>query len=140
MSDAAGRQRIDKWLWFARFAKTRTLAQKLVEAGRVRVNRERINAASQIVRPGDVLTMQLERQVRVVRIVDPGTRRGPASEAQTLYEDLTPPPPPRDSAARNDVATPGGPRPTKRDRRVLDAWHSSAAGGTGNTFPDDDED
>jgi ribosome-associated heat shock protein Hsp15 len=86
---AEERQRIDKWLFFARVVKSRSLAAKLAQAGRVRVNREKIDQASQIVRPGDVLTITLDRRILVYRIVSPGTRRGPAEEARLLYEDLT---------------------------------------------------
>lgn len=134
MNEEAGRQRIDKWLWFARLAKSRSIAQKLVTGGKVRVNRDKIDASSRLVRPGDVLTVTFERQVRVIRILDPGTRRGPAPEAQRLYEDLTPP------ATVSAPVVRGGPRPTKRDRRVLDAFHSTAAGDGGEDFPSDDED
>ena len=134
MSEETGRQRIDKWLWFARFAKSRSIAQKLVMGGKVRVNRDKIDASSRLVRPGDVLTLSLERQIRVVRILDPGTRRGPAPEAQRLYEDLTPP------ATLTEPVIRGGPRPTKRDRRVLDAFHSASSGDEGENFPNDDED
>jgi ribosome-associated heat shock protein Hsp15 len=86
---AEERQRIDKWLFFARVVKSRSLAAKLAQAGRVRVNREKIDQASQIVRPGDVLTITLDRRILVYRVVSPGTRRGPAEEARLLYEDLT---------------------------------------------------
>ncbi|MET4636703.1 RNA-binding S4 domain-containing protein [Kaistia defluvii] len=134
MSEETGRQRIDKWLWFARFAKSRSIAQKLVMGGKVRVNRNKIDASSRLVRPGDVLTLSLERQIRVVKILDPGTRRGPAPEAQRLYEDLTPP------AILTEPVIRGGPRPTKRDRRVLDAFHSASSGDEGENFPNDDED
>jgi ribosome-associated heat shock protein Hsp15 len=137
MNEDVGRQRIDKWLWFARLAKSRSIAQKLVTGGKVRVNRDKIDASSRLVRPGDVLTITFERHVRVIRILDPGTRRGPAPEAQRLYEDITPP------APISPVAQPlqrGGPRPTKRDRRVLDAFHSGTAAEGGEDFPDDGED
>lgn len=83
------RQRIDKWLFFARAVKSRSLAAKLVQAGHVRLNREKIDQAAQLVKPGDVLTMKLERGVVVWRVLLPGKRRGPAEEARTLYEDLT---------------------------------------------------
>lgn len=83
-------QRLDKWLWFARFFKTRSLAAKLCEAERVRVNRIVVAKAHQAVRVGDVLTFPQARQIRVVRILALGGRRGPASEARTLYEDLAP--------------------------------------------------
>ncbi|WP_062111080.1 RNA-binding S4 domain-containing protein [Aureimonas sp. AU40] len=88
---AGGEQRIDKWLFFARVVKSRSLAQKLAVSGAVRVNREKIGHAARIVRPGDVLTISVHERVRVLRVLDPGLRRGPASEAARLFEDLTPP-------------------------------------------------
>ena len=88
MSDETGRQRLDTWLWFARFAKTRTSAAKLVRDGFVRVNGERIVKAAKAVGPGDVLTVAAGHGTCVVRIVSPGERRGPAPEAQTLYREL----------------------------------------------------
>ena len=131
MTDDAPRQRIDKWLWFARLAKTRTLAQKLAVSGRVRVNRERNDSASRLLKIGDTLTIALERDVRVLRVVSPGIRRGPATEARLLYEDLSPPPPVREPG----VATGGrtGARPTKRDRRAIDAFQA----GPGDDFSED---
>jgi ribosome-associated heat shock protein Hsp15 len=86
---AAPRQRIDKWLWFARIVKSRTLAAKLVTEGRIRVNSLRIETAAKSVGPGDVLTIALERDVKVLRILANGERRGPYSEARLLYDDLT---------------------------------------------------
>ncbi|MBB5752450.1 RNA-binding S4 domain-containing protein [Prosthecomicrobium pneumaticum] len=85
---AGERQRIDKWLWFARFTKSRTGAQRLVEAGAVRVNREKVDQPSRLVGPGDVLTLVTPAAVRVVRIAACGGRRGPAEEARRLYEDV----------------------------------------------------
>ncbi len=116
MSDGA-RQRIDKWLWFARVVKTRTLAQKLVLSGAVRINREKCASASHPLKIGDVLTIAVGRGIRVLKVLAPGERRGPPVEAQGLYEDLSPPPPPREEPAGS-----GGPRPTKRDRRTMDAF------------------
>ena len=87
---SANRQRIDKWLFFARVVKSRSLAAKLAASGHVRVNREKITQASHPVKPGDVLTIALDRRVLVYRIVASGTRRGPAEEARRLYEDLAP--------------------------------------------------
>jgi ribosome-associated heat shock protein Hsp15 len=84
------RQRLDKWLFFSRAVKSRTLAQKLIEAGFVRVNSDRTTHTDHQVGPGDVLTMTLGKRLIVWRILDIGTRRGPATEAATLYEDLTP--------------------------------------------------
>jgi ribosome-associated heat shock protein Hsp15 len=80
--------RLDKWLWQARFFKTRSLAAQLVAKRRLRINQTIITKAHHRVRPGDVLTFPQGRLVRVVRVVDLGGRRGPASEAQALYEDL----------------------------------------------------
>jgi ribosome-associated heat shock protein Hsp15 len=117
----AGRIRLDKWLWHARFFKTRGLAAGVVKGGHVRVNGNRAGKPAQMVRAGDVLTFAQGRITRVVCITAPGTRRGPASEAQTLYDDLTPAPDPRDET----IVSPnpryeGKGRPTKRDRRKLD--------------------
>ncbi len=117
------RQRIDKWLFFARVAKSRTLAGKFVASGHVRLNRDKISSPSQMVKIGDVLTITLERRILVLKIVDGGTRRGPASEAQGLYEDLSPPAP-----AKAEMPTvvgerePGAGRPTKRNRREIDKF------------------
>jgi len=82
------RLRLDKWLWFARFFKSRSLAQKLCESGRLRINGQVVRKTHQTLRPGDVLTFPKGRDIRVIRVVALGTRRGPAPEAQTLYEDL----------------------------------------------------
>ena len=83
-----GRQRLDKWLWFARVVKSRSLAARLVGDGHVRVNGARIVVPARAVGVGDVLTIALERQVRVLKVLEPGERRGPFAEAQHLYEDL----------------------------------------------------
>ncbi|PYF09202.1 heat shock protein Hsp15 [Rhodobacter viridis] len=85
MSDG-DRIRIDKWLWQARFVKSRALAVDLVAAGRVRVNGQKTEKPGRAVGPGDVLTLVLGPEVRVLRILACGTRRGPAPEAATLYE------------------------------------------------------
>jgi ribosome-associated heat shock protein Hsp15 len=121
-----GRQRIDKWLWFARMAKSRTLAQKLAVSGRVRVNRERNRSASRPVQPGDILTIALDSGVRVLKVVAPGSRRGPATEARLLFEDLSPPPVSASPALADRPSGEG--RPTKRDRRAIDALKRSAGG------------
>lgn len=114
---SAGKIRLDKWLWYARFLKTRGLAARLVSGGHVRVNGVKAAKPAQSVGPGDVLTFPQGRVIRVVRIVAAGTRRGPAPEAQALYHDLTPDPDPDTAAAPRS----GGERPTKRDRRALRA-------------------
>ena len=88
-------QRIDKWLWHARFARTRSAAQRLALSGHVRVNREKVVAASRLVRRGDVLTLALGPGVRVVRICGIAERRGSFDEARLLYEDEGSPAPTR---------------------------------------------
>ena len=83
------RQRIDRWLWHARLVRTRGDAAALADAGYVRVNGARIAAPSRQVRTGDVVTVALDRRVRVLKVRGFVERRGPADAAQTLYEDLT---------------------------------------------------
>jgi ribosome-associated heat shock protein Hsp15 len=121
-SAPVSRQRLDKWLWFARVLKSRTLAAKLVAEGHVRINGVRADAPAKAVAPGDVLTISLERAVKVFRVVSGGSRRGPYEEARLLYEDLSPPPPPRTPGALFPRRAPGAGRPTKRERRSLAAW------------------
>lgn len=82
--------RVDKYLWFARFFKTRSLATKRANGGRIRVNGNKIKKSNDPVRVGDILTLAQGDQIRVIRVLDLGTRRGPAQEAQNLYEDITP--------------------------------------------------
>jgi ribosome-associated heat shock protein Hsp15 len=114
------RQRLDKWLFFSRAVKSRTLAQKFIETGAVRVNSERTIHSDHQVGAGDVLTMTLHERLKIWRILDPGTRRGPATEAAALYEDLSPPPLPREAAPPLFGARdPGTGRPTKKDRRNI---------------------
>lgn len=117
---AAGSLRLDKWLWFARVVKSRTLAAGLVEAGKVRVNRVKVEKPSHAVRVGDVLTVTVGQRVRVFEIAALGVRRGPAPEAQALYVDRTPPPPPPEAIGGTPVRDAGQGRPTKRDRRRID--------------------
>jgi ribosome-associated heat shock protein Hsp15 len=85
-----GTQRLDRWLWFARVVKSRTLAAEAVALGKVRVNRVRAAKASQALRPGDVLTLALGGRIRVLKVLATGVRRGPAAEARTLYELISP--------------------------------------------------
>ena len=82
-----GRIRLDKWLWQARFFKSRGLSAEIVEAGHVRVNGARVHKPAQLVGPGDVLTFAQGHEIRVIRILGCGARRGPATEAQGLYRD-----------------------------------------------------
>jgi ribosome-associated heat shock protein Hsp15 len=81
-------QRLDKWLWHARMTRTRTLAAKLVAAGFVRINGQRVSDPARLVRGGDVLTLALAHTTRVVKIVGFKLRRGSATVAQTLYIDV----------------------------------------------------
>lgn len=116
----AERQRLDKWLWYARVVKTRSLAAKLAGEGAVRVNQVKTDSPSKAVRPGDVLTIALERDVRILKICAPGASRRPYEEARLLYEDLTPPPPPKEQRpAPQALREPGSGRPTGRERRVM---------------------
>jgi len=135
-------QRLDKWLWFTRIVKSRTLAAALIGGGKVRVNRQRVTKASYMLKLGDVVTAMVAKKVRVLKMLEAGHRRGPAQEAQSLYEDLSP------DGAVNPSLTPaeggtirgmgnredfpdkvfsrsrGAGRPTKRDRRKIDRLKS----------------
>jgi ribosome-associated heat shock protein Hsp15 len=117
--------RLDKWLWFARFLKSRSLASKLCAGGGVRINRRVVDKASAQVRTGDVLTFPLGTRIRVIRINALGSRRGPAAEAQTLYEDLSEPVEKQPAAAASRSR--GSGRPTKADRRALDRLQGNRA-------------
>lgn len=118
------KERLDRFLFFSRAVKSRTLAQKIIETGAVRVNSERTARSDHKVGAGDVLTMSLHGRILVWRILDPGMRRGPASEAQGLYEDLSPPPVPRAEQSAYEAAIAerpaGAGRPTKKERRDTD--------------------
>ena len=121
MSAPSPKLRADKWLWQARFFKTRSLSAKVITGGHLRVNGQKIAKASHGVTIGDVLTFPQANRVRVTKVLAPGERRGPAPEAQTLYEDLTPEEKPVPRSPGSD----GKGRPTKRDRRNLDLMKSS---------------
>ncbi len=112
------RQRIDKWLWHARVVRTRSAAASLAAGGQVRINGARIGAASHPVKPGDIVTIALDR-VRVLKVLSFSDRRGPARTAQALYQDLAPKPVgPAEASA--GLRARGSGRPTKRERRALD--------------------
>lgn len=115
------RLRLDRWLFFSRLVKSRSLAAKMIEHGRVRVNGEKTHQAKRAVGPGDVLTIAIPAGVKIFKLLACGTRRGPAPEAQTLYEDMTPPPPPKEERdlAPSDFAPSPGRRPTKHERDRL---------------------
>lgn len=112
-----GTQRIDKWLWHARLARTRTAAQRLAISGQIRVNRVKNGSTSRAVRIGDVLTVASEAGVRILRISGVADRRGSAADVHALYEDLTPATPASPAEARASSAR--VPRPSARDRRAL---------------------
>lgn len=109
----AAAQRIDKWLWFARIVKSRTLAAQLVQDGKVRVNRTKVAKPAQTVRAEDVLTIAIRGNIQVLKVLAPGARRGPPAEARLLYELLSGP-------ASASPADPGSGRPSKRARRLID--------------------
>ena len=126
-SPRTGGQRVDTWLWHARLFKTRTLAATVVSSGKVRLTRNgetsRIGKTAASIYPGDELTFPKGRQIRIIRVEALATRRGPAPEAQALYEDLTPPPLPKaERPARPAEREPGAGRPTKKERRAMDQF------------------
>jgi ribosome-associated heat shock protein Hsp15 len=82
------RQRLDKWLWHARVVKARSSAAALVEAGHVRINGIREKAPGHAVKAGDVVTIGLDNSVRILKVVAFAERRGDATAARVLYEDL----------------------------------------------------
>ncbi len=118
MSTIRSSARVDKWLWHARIVKSRSLASQLVRAGKVRINRTRISSAAKPVRAGDTLTISLRGNVRVLHVLALGVRRGPAREAQRLYEERSPVRRSQDGAReiRRDAGTR---RPTKKERRQI---------------------
>lgn len=110
---------MDKWLWAARFFKTRSLAAAACQGGRIDVNEQAAKPA-RLVRPGDTVRVTVESGRRVVRVTALADRRGPAMAARALYADLTPPAPPIVRLARAAYRAPGTGRPTKRERRAID--------------------
>ena len=118
MSEPTQKLRIDKWLWHARFFKTRSLAAKVVSGGKLRVNGQPISKPAYMVSALDVLTFPQADTVRVIKVLALGDRRGPAPEAQQLYEDLDPPKP-REEIPEQVPRFEGKGRPTKKDRRAL---------------------
>lgn len=127
MSEAS--QRLDKWLWCARFFKSRSLAARFCDEGKLRVSGQVTYKAHYSVRPGDVLTFPLGPHIRVIKILALAERRGPAPEARSLYEDLSCPvsldsQPLNPEIGRRDAHSG---RPTKADRRAIDRLRSSRA-------------
>ena len=131
MTNATDRLRLDKWLWQARFCKSRAVAARLCQGGRLRLGGSPVAKAHQAVRVGDVLTFPQGTFIRVVRVLKLGLRRGPATEARTLYEDLAPP----EKHAALPIAPDaigarfrGSGRPTKRERRAIDRLRQTLEG------------
>ena len=122
---AAASGRLDKWLWHARFFKTRSLATSRVKAGAVRVNGMVVTKGAASVKPGDVLTFAQGDWVRLIEVSALAERRGPAKEAQTLYIDRSSPRPERPPQSVNP-AFEGKGRPTKKDRRMGDLSRRSS--------------
>jgi ribosome-associated heat shock protein Hsp15 len=117
--EPSGSIRIDKWLWAARAFKTRSLAAGACDGGKVDVNGEAARPAKPL-RGGERVEITVPNGRRILKVVALSDRRGPASEAQKLYEDLTPPAPPRIRQAKPPYRDPGAGRPTKRERRDID--------------------
>ena len=114
MSEAAEKLRADKWLWQARFFKTRSLSAKLITGSHLRVNSDKVIKTSATIKVGDVLTFPQGNHIRVIQVDAIGMRRGPAPEAQALYTDLSPPQP---RGIGKSYAERGG-RPSKADRKL----------------------
>ena len=132
--EAQTSQRIDRWLWCARIFKTRTLAAKFVEGGQVRVTRTeatiRAEKPSFMVRPADVLVFTYADRLRILAVKDLAQRRGPASKAQLLYDDQSPPPLPKEERKPSPFSREkGAGRPTKKDRRRITALKTSNQSG-----------
>ena len=120
MPEAEDPIRIDKWLWAARVFKTRSLAADACDGGKVDVNEQSVKPAKNV-RPGDQIKVTLPQgRRRILKVVALADRRGSATVARTLYEDLTPPEPPRVRLAPPPYRPPGAGRPTKRERRTMD--------------------
>jgi len=133
-SEAPQAQRLDRWLWYARIFKSRTLAAKFVQDGHVRVTRNqatvRAEKPSFTVRLGDTLVFTRGEQLRILEILALADRRGPASQAQTLYIDQSPPRPPKEERTPAPFSREkGAGRPTKKHRRELQALKTSDISG-----------
>ena len=119
MIDGASSLRVDRWLWAARFFKTRSLAAAACAGGKVDVNGDAAKP-SKLVRAGDLVRVTVSGGARIARVTVLSDTRGSAEVARALYEDLTPPRPPRLRSAPAAWRPPGAGRPTKRERRAVD--------------------
>jgi len=131
MLPGGSRQRIDKWLFFTRMAKSRSIAQDIIRSNHVRVNGELVSQPSAHVKTGDRIELKLERRDVVLVVKAGGERRGPFEEARLLYDDVSPPQEERAKLTLFEQAqrAPGAGRPTKKERREID-----------RLFPDADSD
>jgi ribosome-associated heat shock protein Hsp15 len=120
--------RIDKWLWAARFFKTRGAAHLMVSSGRLKLDGDAMSKPHRNIRAGNVLTFPMGDKQRMIKVLKMAEKRGPAPEAALLYEDLAPPEPKtRASQGRPkpfEFRDPGSGRPTKRERRKMDQLKS----------------
>jgi len=111
--------RIDKWLWAARAFKTRSLAADACDGGKVDINGDAAKPAKPV-RAGDRVEITTPVGRRILKVIALSDRRGPAPAARALYENLTPPAPPRARQPKPPYRPPGAGRPTKRERRLTD--------------------
>jgi ribosome-associated heat shock protein Hsp15 len=114
------KQRVDKWLFFVRLVKSRSMAAKLAGAGHVKINDRASDGGDNAVRIGDIVSVKLERHHVIYKVAKLGDRRGPAAEAQLLYEDLTPKPATSQTPTPDAKREPGSGRPAKKERRDLE--------------------
>ena len=130
--DTTGKVRIDKWLWFARFFKTRTLAGKIADGGKIRINGDIIKKSSHGVRVGDILTFPTGDAknpiIRVIEVVALGEKRESAPKAQLLYTDLSPPEPRIRETDTFHHRERGTGRPTKKQRRETEKLQDKFGG------------
>ena len=119
---SGSRQRIDKWLFFTRMIKSRSLAQAQIQSGHVRINGERVNQPSHQIKPGDKIELSLDRRDIVLVVRSGGHRRGPFEEARLLYDDVSPTAEDKKKLTPYEQATRdvGTGRPTKKERRAID--------------------
>lgn len=113
-------QRVDKWIWHARVVKTRTLAQKLVASGKVRIDKNKSLDPSRKISVGNILTITLPNEIKIYEVLGFSDKRGPYTQARQLYEDLSPPAP-TSRTNGNEIALGAikvGPSPSKRDRQI----------------------
>ena len=115
MTEELERIRVDKWLWYARFFKTRSLSSRFITANGIKLNGKKIFKQSALVSPGDRVTLSMGNDLKIIEILNCGSRRGPASEAQLLYcEEVYP------ISKGNSYSDRVGKRPTKKNRRLLE--------------------